>query len=201
MDDVNQTNGRLGSGSIRITDVISSMPSGSGGKAGLGSVGDSSYAPPVNYNPGSKPDIMSISLGHNKFKESTTPLPNVIRTDELVETTFDVVTYSQVGDDAQFLRREEFKAVSCECTLKAPTNYTEGGLRPTIWEGYDYTEGEFISKPYGVSANNQQSQFCDICCRDHHDGGREASMTAVPIRAVRVTTRFGARMTTLQMVL
>ena len=28
-------------------------------------------------------------------------------------------------------------------------------------------------KPYGVSANMQQSQFCNECCRDHHDGGSQ----------------------------
>jgi len=171
IDESRQTNGRLGSGSIRISDVVSSIPSGSGGKAGLGSTGDGSYAPPVDYNPGSRPDIISIQLGPNKFKESTTPLPDVIRTDELVETTFDVVTYSQDNLGATFLRREEFKAISCECILRSPDTGEEGGLRPTIWEGYDYTEGEFVSKPFGESANNQQSQFCDLCCRDHHDGG------------------------------
>jgi type IV pilus modification protein PilV len=171
IDANNTSNGRLGSGSIRITDVVSSMPSGSGGKANLGSAGSGSYAPPVDYNPGANPDIISIQLGDNKFKESTTPLPKVIRTDELVETTFDVVTYSQDDAGATFLRREEFRAVSCECTLQLPSGAAEGGLRPTVWDGNDYTEGEFVSKPYGESANNLQSEFCDLCCRDHHDGG------------------------------
>ena len=30
--------------------------------------------------------------------------------------------------------------------------------------------GECVSKSFGTSANNQQSAFCDTCCRDHHDG-------------------------------
>jgi prepilin-type N-terminal cleavage/methylation domain-containing protein len=171
IDKENTTTGRLGTGSITITDVISSITSPSGGKVALGSTGDDSYAPPVNYNPGQNPDIVSIQLGANKFKESTTPLPDVIRTDELVETTFDVVTYSQSEQGATFLRREEFRAVSCECTLRIPDADGEGGRRPTLWEGYDYTEGEWVSKPFGESANNIQSNFCDICCRDHHDGG------------------------------
>jgi prepilin-type N-terminal cleavage/methylation domain-containing protein len=165
------TTAPLGSGSITIRDVISSIPSGSGGKVALGGQGDNAYAPPVDYNPGENPDIISIQLGDNKFKESTTPLPDVIRSDELVETRFDVVTYSQDDSGATFLRREEFRAVSCECTLNVPASDDEGGLRPTIWNGNDYTEGEFVSKPYGTEANNQQSEFCDVCCRDHHDGG------------------------------
>jgi type IV pilus modification protein PilV len=170
IDENTQTSGQLGSGSIRITDVVSSLPTVASGKVALGSTGDMSYSPPVDYNPGANPDIVSIQLAANKFKESTTPLPDIIRTDELVETTFDVVTYSQDTAGATFLRREQFRAVSCVCSMRVPDS-TGGGLRPTLWEGYDYTEGEFVSKPYGESANNQQSQYCDICCRDHHDGG------------------------------
>jgi type IV pilus modification protein PilV len=171
IDENTQTSGQLGSGSISLTDVISSIPSIAAGKVALGSAGDMSFAPPVDYNPGANPDIISIELGANKFKESTTPLPDVVRTDELVETTFDVVTYSQDDSGSTFLRREEFRAVSCECTLRLPDDSTQGGLRPTVWEGYEYTEAEFVSKPFGESANNQQSEFCNLCCRDHHDGG------------------------------
>lgn len=171
VDANNTTTGGLGSGSITLHEVVSSIPSGANGKAALGDAGSSMYAPEVDYSPGENPDIISISLGDNKFKESTTPLPDVLRADELVETRFDVVTYSNpVDSTASFLRREEFRAVSCECTLKIPAG-SGGGLRPTIWNGSEYDEGEFVSKPYGVSASNQQSVFCDICCRDHHDGG------------------------------
>jgi type II secretory pathway pseudopilin PulG len=170
VDNATRTQG-LGTGSITLTDMISSITSPSGGKVLLNKTTNSLYGPPVDYNPGSRPEIISIQLGENRFKESTTPLPDVIRTDELVETTFDVVTYSQSDEGATFLRREEFRAVSCECTLRAPDTDTEGGLRPTIWNGNDYSDGEFVSKPYGESANNQQSAYCDICCRDHHDGG------------------------------
>ena len=168
--DENTTTSNLNTGSITLTEVVSSITSPSGGKVVLGVGGDSSYAPPVDYSPGQNPDIVSINLGQNKFKESTTPLPDVIRADEIVETRFDVVTYSNpVDSSATFLRREEFRAVSCECTLRIPGD--GGGLRPTIWDGNEYVEGEFVAKPYGESANNQQSVFCDICCRDHHDGG------------------------------
>jgi Tfp pilus assembly protein PilV len=161
----------MGTGSVTVVDLISSFTTATGAKVVLNSVGDSLYSPPVNYNPGANPDIISIQLGDNKFKESTTPLPDVIRTDELVETTFDVVTYSQSDSGATFLRREEFRAVSCDCTLRLPDSSDEGGLRPTVWDGYEYTEGEFVSKPYGESSNNQQSIYCDLCCGSHPDGG------------------------------
>jgi len=184
IDETNSTNG-LGTGSVAVVDLVSSFTTTSGTKVVLNNYGDSLYAPPVDYNPGENPDIISIHLGANKFKESTTPLPDVIRADELVETRFDVVTYSQDDSGATFLRREEFRAVSCECTLKLPRTSTEGGLRPTIWNGSGYTEGEFVSKPYGESASNTQSQYCNICCRDHHDGGYgEQDVSADPGRSL-----------------
>lgn len=162
----------LGSGSITLVDLISSITTGSGAKVRLNNAAVGLYSPPVAYNPGQNPDIVSINIGTNKFKESTTPLPDVYRTDELVETSFDVVTYSNPNDGtgATFLRREEFRAVSCECTLRIPTG-NEGGLRPTVWNGEEYVESEFVVKTYGESASNQQSNLCDLCCRDHHDGG------------------------------
>jgi type II secretory pathway pseudopilin PulG len=161
----------LGSGSVTLVDLISSFTTGSAAKVVLNGYGDSLYAPPVDYNPGENPDIISIQLGHNKFKESTTPLPDVIRADELVETRFDVVTYSQNDLGATFLRREEFRALSCQCTLRIPDAEGEGGRRPAVWDGAEYTAGEWVAKPYGESASQIQSDFCDMCCRDHHDGG------------------------------
>jgi type IV pilus modification protein PilV len=170
IDESNATTA-LGTGSVTMVDLISSYTTTTAAKVALNNYADGLYAPPVSYNPGQNPDIVSIQLGQNKFKESTTPLPDVIRTDQLVETRFDVVTYSQNDAGATFLRREEFSAVSCECTLRSPASSDQGGLRPSIWNGNDYTEGEFVSKPYGESANNIQSIHCDMCCRDHHDGG------------------------------
>ncbi|MGH8034650.1 MAG: hypothetical protein ACREO9_05445, partial [Lysobacterales bacterium] len=173
--DQTQPNTTLGSGSIRFSDMISSITSPAGGKVLLNATAAELFGPPVDYNPGENPDIISIELGENRFKESTKPLPKVFNANERVETSFDVVTYSQDDAGATFLRREEFLAVACECTLQVPGSATEGGLRPTLWNGNDYTEGEFVSKPYGESVrdNNQnyQSEYCGVCCRDHHDGG------------------------------
>jgi len=95
----------------------------------------------------------------------------VRRTDEFVETWFDVITYSTNElDNSVYLRREEFASVSCECELQAATD--EAGLQPTTWNGVDYTEGALVNKQYGTEASNQQSQYCDVCCRDHHDTSR-----------------------------
>lgn len=170
IDQTKSTTNRLGSGGIVLAEIISSVTSAADAKSATGGTGEL-YLPSINYNPGSNPEIISISLGDNKFKESTTPLPNVIRADELAETTFDVVTYLQNDAGATFLRREEFRAISCNCSLNVPSTEEEGGLRPTIWAGNEYIQGEFVSKTFGVGTSNIQSKLCTICCRDHHDGG------------------------------
>ena len=158
IDATHATTSGLGSGEITLTDLISSITSPSGGKVVLNATTNDPYGPPVDYSPGQNPDIVSIQLGQNRFKESTKPLPTIYNANERVETKFDVVTYSQDDAGATFLRREEFLAVACECELHLPSD-TNGGLRPTIWNGYDYTEGEFVSKPYGESVRDNDTNF------------------------------------------
>ncbi|MDX1459988.1 MAG: prepilin-type N-terminal cleavage/methylation domain-containing protein [Xanthomonadales bacterium] len=162
--------GALQAGSVTVAAIVSSI-STQGGARTNSQVDDNTFTPTVNYTPGLNPDIVSLSLDDNKFKESLTPEPEVIRNGELVETRFDVVTYSQTDDSALFLRREEFIAVSCECEMYVDATSTETGRRPTVWAGDEYIEPEWVGKPYGRSANNTQSTFCDTCCQDHHDGG------------------------------
>lgn len=173
IDESKTTTDRLGTGAVTLGEIISSVTSAADAKSATGGTGGL-YVPSIDYNPGSNPEIISVSLGDSKFKESTTPLPKVVRTDELAETTFDVVTYSQNDQGATFLRREEFRALSCNCELQVNSVETQGGLRPTVWDGTEYTRGEFVSKPYGASTSNVQSKLCSICCRDHHDGGAGA---------------------------
>ncbi len=165
----------LGTGEITLSAIISSVSMQAAGRVTTQQE-DNDFDPFVNYNPGANPDIVSLSLGQNKFKESLTPEPTVIRDDELVETRFEVITYSQSDNGSLFLRREDFAAVSCECELNvAPDAASDGGRRPTIWAGDEYIEPEFVAKPYGVSANNLQSLLCDTCCQDHHDGGSSSN--------------------------
>jgi type II secretory pathway pseudopilin PulG len=161
------TTDTLGSGTFTASSIVPSIPVM--GSARIAADDDGARgAPDVLYTPGAKPDVVAIQLDTNKFKESTTPMPDVIRRDEIVETWFDVITYNTNNAGAVFLRREEFAVVSCECELVV-NDSTKSGFLPTAWNGYGYTEGEWVAKNYGTSANNQQSQYCDTCCRDHHD--------------------------------
>ncbi len=158
----------INTGSVTLTSTIPAVITSASGRVSDESDG-SDLNHEVTYQPGSNPDVVALDLGDSKFKESLLPEPDVIRNNELVQTTFDVVTYSQSGGTT-FLRREEFAAVSCECTLRAASS-DNPARRPVIWAGDEYAAGHFVVKPYGESANNKNSSLCDSCCRDHHDGG------------------------------
>jgi hypothetical protein len=160
---------RLGSGEFTVTSIVPPVsPFGSAKVAAEDS--DAAGTPPVFYTPGEAPEVLPINLPGSKFKESTTPEPVVWRKGELIETWFDVITYNQVGGDAIFERREEFASISCKCTMAGDG---EVGRLPTIWDGADYVEGKVAFKPYGTLAASagRQSQYCEVCCKDHHDAG------------------------------
>lgn len=153
---------------ITVYEVIPSSPPILGAKIAA-DINAPAGGPAVDYTPGFNPDTVALDLDGEKFKESSTPIPDVIRSGELTETYFEVVSYNS---NNIFLRREEFITVGCECTLHTSADADgTGGFRATVWNGIEFTEGEFVTKSFGTSANNQQSVFCDVCCRDHHDGG------------------------------
>jgi len=171
----------IGTGGIRLTGVVSSVTTQGAARSSTQQQ-NQALLPDVGYTPGIKPEIVSLQLGDTRFKESTSPLPRVYRSDERVETRFDVITYSQAGDGALFLRREEFIGVSCNCELQAPPNTPDqGGRLPTTWAADEYDKGERAIKPTGTSTSNQQSIFCDECCRDHHDGATTDGDTAASL--------------------
>ena len=161
----------LGSENVVLTSVIPSIISSASARI-ADADNNAAVLPSVSYTPGANPDVVALSLLDGKFKESLLPEPDVQRTNELVQTTFDVITYSSSNGNT-FLRREEFAAVSCECELNNASS-DNLGRRPVIWAGDEYAAGHFVQKPYGESANNNNSSLCDSCCQDHHDGGSSA---------------------------
>jgi hypothetical protein len=190
--DVSSAN--LGSGDITLSAIVSSISTQGSARVATQEE-DNAFDPFINYTPGQNPDIVSLDLQGDKFKESLTPEPEVFR--ENLETRFDVVTYGGSGSNALFLRREEFVAVSCECTLRA-ADTNKPGRRPTIWAGDEYVEPELVSKAYGeVISNIQQSPLCDTCCKDHHDGGTGANDPTGDVGAIlyspfRASDQYGA---------
>lgn len=167
----------LGTGQVTLEGAVSSIPVKATAK--IAKQDEPATGILVQYIPGERPDIIQLDLENNRFKESTTPMPDVIRSDELTETWFDVITYSGT-DPFQFARREEFLVVSCVCEMNAPDGTEVTGFLPTIWNGNEYTtQGDWVSKNYGTSASNQQSAYCSTCCRDHHDPASPASTDQV----------------------
>jgi hypothetical protein len=157
----------MGTGEVKVATVLSSETS-LGASMTVTETETVNLAPGTPYTPGMNPDIIALALGNNKYRESLTPVPRIFR--DYLETRFDVVTYAKAGSDATFLRRDEFVAIACECTLQPASNDRQG-RRPIVWAGDEYLEGNFVTKPYGEEVRVKQSPFCDICCRDHHDGG------------------------------
>lgn len=152
-------------GNITVSAIVSSATTG-GRLAIFTQDQDENLIPPVAYSPGENPDVIPLGLGGDRVKESRTPIPKIFRS--YLETRFDVITYSQSTNT--FVRREEFVAIACECTLRAPGAVE--GRRPILWAGDEYLEPEFVVKAYGERLSGvKQSPFCDLCCRDHHDGG------------------------------
>jgi len=125
----------IGTGGIQLTAIISSITTQAAARS-VTQREKQPLLPDVGYTPGLNPDIVSLQLGETRFKESTSPVPRVFRSEERVETRFDVITYSQTNSGALFLRREEFIGVSCDCRLEAPP--TDPGHQQTLTRVVDY---------------------------------------------------------------
>jgi hypothetical protein len=169
-DDTTLTADQMNTGSVTLQAIIPGSPVLASGKINADLEGPS--GPLVNYTPGQRPDIirLGLNLDGNRFKESTKPAPEIIRSEGRNETWFDVITYN-TNNGNTFLRREEFLVLSCECTLRNPIGTESTGFKPTIWTGTEYsTQGEMVRKQYGEStATLSGVDYCETCCRDHHD--------------------------------
>lgn len=175
-EDTTITADGMNTGAVQIHGIVPSITTKA--NAVVAAATDEDGGVLVNYTPGARPDIIQLDLGDNKFKESTTPLPDIVKSDGSTQTWFDVITYNSSN---VFTRREEFLVVTCECELQAPGG--TGGFLPTLWTGREYVTGAQFSdgqtverdrlfpKPYGVSTSTVSGlDYCDTCCRDHHDG-------------------------------
>ncbi len=167
IDDATTTTGQLGSGSVTLSSIVSSVPTGVSARLQTTDDGGS-ILPPIAIPENFLNDNVSVALGNNKFKSSTYASPDTFKKqDDFVETRWDVVTYSSSPGN-QFLRREEMIAVSCECDLDG----TGDGRRPVVWAGDEYIGGEIVQKTIGENKHKEDSdvsRYCNACCRDHHD--------------------------------
>lgn len=123
------------------------------------------------WDPGTVSGVIPIAVGAGTSSAATNPKPEVIAGNSVVETRFDVLTYSGLNSgtaDAQ--ARVETAVVGCSCKF-ATLASTARGLRPAYWNGVRYVVPVPTSAapPATVGTGVTQSDKCDICCRDHHD--------------------------------
>lgn len=130
------------------------------------------------YDPSGTPGVIPIAIGDGTDTAATNPRPTVAgrnTNERSTETSFDVLTYAGLNNNrAQVQSRVETKVVGCTCVNSPGSSYV---YRPTYWSGNRYAAPEKITSTspsqHKAIGNNDapESQYCDICCRDHHDAG------------------------------
>ena len=166
----------VGTDVITVSSIFKSAAAQTAAMSVVTETNNNQISPLKDYTPGLRPDVVALSLGDDRLKEALTPLPDVTSVGEYVETDFDVITYAQTLGDSVFLRLENFKSVTCQCVLgDAAGSLTGSGRRPTVWAADEYEEGAIVQKVVGSESVKNQSPYCDICCRDHHDSATDTS--------------------------
>jgi len=136
--------------------------------------------PSASYTPGVAPDTVYVDVGGNK-RESTDPNITVSQNQQYVEHEFSVITYDSNNN---IVKQEDLKSVNCTCEKQSTNSvtYLPVGIEladndTNFINQFDPDSSDFKvasgGKNWGVPLNTgqagQQSDHCDICCRDHHD--------------------------------
>ncbi len=165
---------------IGIEDALGAIAPGDGSKVVLNNTSTSvpRYPRVVIYDPSNTAGVIPIAVGNGTDTAATNPKPEIAGNNNnkrVVETRFDVLTYSGLnGGTAQAQSRVETAVIGCTCN-KANKVTTDVTYRPTYWNGFRYAVPSVASytpiSGAATLANNDppQSQYCDTCCRDHHD--------------------------------
>ena len=181
-------------GNLRLGDALSGIPlinsndlhnrpitGGSGQTPAKVIYDEASLTQNTNFIP------IAIGDGSGNSVAATNPTPKVIG-GGVAETSFQVYTYSAAAGYANVQREVDTKVIGCSCTSRlapsllgpAESTTTETFLtrpvRPTYWNGSLYTEPKAATYPTtdligqeNPSRVGQQSELCDVCCRDHVD--------------------------------
>ena len=123
------------------------------------------------YTPTSQQQgVIPIAIGDGTDTAATNPKP-LVNSSNVIETRFDILTYTGSGATAVSQSRIQTSVVGCKCDYATPADDTIA-MRPTYWDGTHYVtpEAAGYNPPAGVDASaSAQSDMCTICCRDHHD--------------------------------
>lgn len=146
--------------------------------------------PKVAYTPGQAPDVIALELNTNgtgKKRESSKPIPEVLKQGGSTLVKFDTVTYKP---DSTTLIREDYATINCECSLSNPKTqgYTPFVSRPDATDIDDYQviveDGALVAKSTGAPTNNNPSAYCTICCQDHFDSNDSSKPVFDPARLI-----------------
>jgi prepilin-type N-terminal cleavage/methylation domain-containing protein len=148
--------------------------------------GSSSASPVVRQDDPTVAGMIPIAMGNGSESAATNPKPIVVgRNNTLIETKFNVLTYTPSSGAVQVQQRVETTVVGCRCKYGNESRltgiYTQN-FRPTYWDGNKYTSPSLIdvsnsslrpiAGPVGdgsTDRTNPQSDLCTDCCRDHRD--------------------------------
>lgn len=137
--------------------------------------------------------MIPLAMGDGQDTAATNPKPLLVgRNDDTLvsDTRFEVLTYN-LGDNlgtngfARFNKRIETAVVGCKCQFGtggfasngndvATDNFLKASVfRPAYWDGDSYKDPVRVGSAATSSPANGavQSEFCDVCCRDHKDEG------------------------------
>jgi len=135
--------------------------------------------PRASYTPGVAPDIVYTSLDGGDKRESTAPQISISQNNQYVEYDFSVITYDSNNN---ILKQEDLRQINCTCQQQASDSETFLPVSMELADNdsifinkFDSTDFKVISggknwgTPITTGQYGQQSDNCDICCRDHHD--------------------------------
>jgi hypothetical protein len=142
---------------INLETIIDSYPPALTSLSGTMGVGG--VSPRARYVPESAPDVIDISVdtGQGKFRQTSKPLPDVVKTGQNANTivSFEVMTYH--ADSGEYIadRQEEFITVDCNCRLSADAGLA---MTPAHVGGMKEVQRGSMSKGMDQQANGGAGQ-------------------------------------------
>ncbi|MGR8980857.1 MAG: type IV pilus modification PilV family protein [Gammaproteobacteria bacterium] len=170
-----------GSGQTVALDGLINQNSGLaiGSVANFDGAGGSGESPVVPYTPSTDVHVVPVGVGTDTKRETLVPSSKTV--DGYTRTKFIAYTYA-AGNPDELVREEEFQNVACSCRFNGTSdadNKTYAAAHPqwdTAKDTYIDVDGDLVSGKVkgcvqggGSNCAASPEQFCEVCCRDHHD--------------------------------
>lgn len=184
--------------SVSLEDVIDGLSPADSAKLLAATADSSPRTVQVRIeDPAADDMVIPMALSSDVESAATNPKPNVVRGENTVETSFDVITYSGLNsDDGTRVAQAKVETLMVGCTCDYGAASATKAKRPTYWNGTRYTvpiDAEYTA-PAGVASayTAQQSDKCTICCRNHHDPVGTEGATFSPQRVTKTSGKVSA---------